>query len=374
MTATVKTIVSDGVTTLHSFEFDYLRKDFVKVTVEGQPVGFEFTSPYTIHLAAPAPEGSVIIIRRVTDRDRLVTFVDGSILLAGDLNVSALQATHIAAEALDIAGGSLIIDEEGAYSAGFRRIALIGEPRDPNDAVTKGWAETEQSAQLAQTITARTAAQAARDAAQASQTAAAGSATTATGQATIATTKAGEAAASATAAAGSASTANTQASSAATSAASASGSAATATTKAGEAAASAAAAATFDPAAYVAKAGDATIAGVKTFAVAKGSIITLPSAASITADLLVSNRFYTVANQALTINKPANMASAIGQSFLIIVRQDGTGNRAITLGGTGWLRLAGEDIEWNLSPNGISAIVGEIINTTEILVSGGGYF
>lgn len=109
--------------------------------------------------------------------------------------------------------------------------------------------------------TAKTGAESARDTAQAAATTATGAAstassaaTTATGAASTATTKASEASASAFAA-------QASESNAAASEAAAAGSAATASTKAGEAAASAAAAATFDPALYVPRSGNATLAG-----------------------------------------------------------------------------------------------------------------
>lgn len=218
MSSTITTYVGNGSQTDFPFSFDYLRQEFVKVLVDGSEVPFTFHTAQTVKITPAPATGEVIIIRRETDRTRLVTFVDGSVLLSGDLNVSALQVIHIAAEALDAASGSLLIDQTGAYSAGFRRLANLGDPTEGRDAVTKEWAETNQNATLAQTITAKVAAQAAEADAEAAATASAGSAATAstqagiaTTQAGIATTKAGEAASSATAAAGSATTSTTQA-------------------------------------------------------------------------------------------------------------------------------------------------------------------
>ncbi len=135
--STIATFVGDGVTTNFAFTFDYLRKEFVKVQVEGVTTPFVFHSVQTIQITPAPADGDVIIIRRETVKDRLVTFVDGSILIANDLNVAALQALHIAAEAFDNAAGSLLLDEFGAYSAGFRRISDLGSPVGDNDAATK---------------------------------------------------------------------------------------------------------------------------------------------------------------------------------------------------------------------------------------------
>lgn len=281
MAQTYETYVSDGSTTIYTFNFDYLKQSFVKVRVEGTEVGFTLSGTYQVTLDAAPTAGQVIVISRETDTDRLVDFVDGSVLIAKDLNTSALQATHIAAEALDKAAGSLLINEAGHYTAGFRKITEVGDPTDARDVVNKQWAETAMTSQLAQATaaktaaetaetaaeTAKTASEAARDAAQSSQTAAAASETNAGGSASTAAT--------------SATNASNSASAAATSAANAANSEAKAQDWAEEAedvevetgqysakhhatkaAASAAAAATFDPANYVAKSGDTLTGGL----------------------------------------------------------------------------------------------------------------
>jgi hypothetical protein len=167
---TIATFIGNASQVDFNFGFDYLRKEFVKVTVEGAEVPFTFHSTQTIKIIPAPAEGDVVIIRRVTDRERLVTFVDGSVLLAGNLNVSQVQTLHIAAEALDAASGSLLIDQTGAYTAGFRRLTNVGEPITANDVVTKEWAETANTSQLVQATTqagiasaAKVAAEAARD-------------------------------------------------------------------------------------------------------------------------------------------------------------------------------------------------------------------
>lgn len=186
--STVITYLGDGSTTLFNFPFDYLRKSFVKVLLDGVDTTFTFQSDYTV-LLSPAPAaGVVVIIKRLTDRDRLVNFVDGSILRATDLNVGQLQAIHIAAEAIDASGASMILDDEGSYDAGFRRIAALGDPVNPRDAVNKQWAETAMSSQLTQATAAQSAATASQAAAAASASSASTSASTAAASATTSTT------------------------------------------------------------------------------------------------------------------------------------------------------------------------------------------
>lgn len=131
------TYVGNGVTTNFTFPFDYLRKAFVKVLVDAVDTPYTFITSQSIQITPAPGVGKVVVIRRDTDKNRLVTFVDGSILIANDLNVAAIQALHIAAEAYDEAAGSLLIDADGAYSAGFRRISDLGAAVNPNDAVSK---------------------------------------------------------------------------------------------------------------------------------------------------------------------------------------------------------------------------------------------
>ena len=167
--ATNKTYVSDGSQTIYTFDFDYISADFVKVLVDGVEVNRTLSGTYQVTLDAAPAAGAVINITRQTDTDRIVEFVDGSILVAKDLNLSALQATHIAAEAFTAATGSLLIDDSGAFSAGGRRITRTGEPVADDDVVTKGWVNTTGNTFIDATEAAQAAAEDARDQAQAAR-------------------------------------------------------------------------------------------------------------------------------------------------------------------------------------------------------------
>lgn len=378
MTSTVKTIVSDGITDLLSFEFDYLRKEFVKVTANGLPIAFTFQSPYTVRLTAGAPPvDTVIIIRRETERDRLVDFVDGSILLATDLNTAQLQAIHISAEALDAAGSSMVLNEEGAYSAGFRRVSLLGEPQDDFDAVTKVWAETAMTSQLVQAVEAK-------DSAVLANNAAKGSATTATTKASQASASATNAASSAAAAVASASTADAAASSATTSVA-------TATTKASQAATSATAAntsknaaatsatsaatsaaeaatsaATLDTSAFVTLSGLQNISGAKTLlAPLLGEFFILASATTVTPNLAQKNRFKIRLTQDVTITNPIGIPS-VGQTVMLVLTQDGTGGRLVAWDSY-WLFPEATAPTLSTAAGAIDIIIGEVISSTQIV-------
>lgn len=263
MAETIKTYVSDGSTTIYTFDFDYISADFVKVLVDGVEVTRTLSGTYQVTLDAAPDAGAVIIIKRVTDTGRIVDFVDGSILVAKDLNISALQAIHIAAEALSEATGSLLIDETGAYSAGGRRITLVGDPTGDADVATKGWIETSTSSVVAQSLAAAADAVLSKDAAAVhvteAETAKTGAETARTGAETAETNAETAEDGAETARDLALAYANAAASSA-TDAATAETNAETAETNAAASAAAAAQSATnaavFDPTAYVEKAGD----------------------------------------------------------------------------------------------------------------------
>lgn len=123
--------------------FEYLARRFVKVTLVGTTrlpltmnVDYRFTSKMEIELSAGTVTGSwdTIEIRRVTSAtDRLVNFTDGSILRSQDLNVSQIQAIHIAEESRDVAENSLITDGT-TWDALGRPIRNVGYPSAAGDA------------------------------------------------------------------------------------------------------------------------------------------------------------------------------------------------------------------------------------------------
>ena len=123
--------------------FEYLARRFVQVTLVGSSrrelqlnVDYRFISKTEIETTIAWPQGEfqTLEIRRVTSStDRLVNFTDGSILRSQDLNISQIQAIHIAEEGRDVAENSMI-------SGGFFWNALglpiknVGYPSLPTDA------------------------------------------------------------------------------------------------------------------------------------------------------------------------------------------------------------------------------------------------
>lgn len=187
MANSYKTYTGDGSTDLFSIPFDYLSKDHVHVFVDGVETTFTFPTLNTINITPTPVDGSSVQVRRITPTDPFVDFEDGGNLTASELDSITLQSLFLAQESQDRAVGAIIKGTDGTYTGDGARISNIGAPVASSDAVTKGWAETAMSSQLAQAIQQKDAAEAAASGASASEDAAAISASTAQGAASTAT-------------------------------------------------------------------------------------------------------------------------------------------------------------------------------------------
>lgn len=176
---TIVSFPGDGATTTFTFQFDYLNPSYVQALVDGVAAPFTFTSTKVIELSEAPAAGSTLVISRVTERERLVDFTDGSVLVEDDLDLANIQVLHIVQEAIDLSGTTLSLQSDGSLDAAGRRLSVVGEPQQANDAVTKSWAETAMASQLASAITAAANALASQNAASASEAAAAVSETNA---------------------------------------------------------------------------------------------------------------------------------------------------------------------------------------------------
>lgn len=132
-----------------SIPFDYLQRSFIKVSLfaankeEQLTLGVDFnfindTTIETVRTYGGVDGWTRIQLRRYTDAKRIVEFIDGSVLLAGDLNVATLQALHIAQEGRDSAFDMLTVNSEGNYDAKDRRIVRVANGIDDHDAATMG--------------------------------------------------------------------------------------------------------------------------------------------------------------------------------------------------------------------------------------------
>lgn len=146
---TVRTYALDGNTKDFIVPFEYLARKFVQVSLLGTAgrkqlvLNSEFrfsTRNQVTLLQAWGPSNGydrVEIRRHTSSTERLVDFTDGSILRATDLNISQIQAIHIAEEARDSALLALPQDDDGNLDAKNRRIVNLAPGINSQDAVNK---------------------------------------------------------------------------------------------------------------------------------------------------------------------------------------------------------------------------------------------
>lgn len=155
--ARVEYEVTDGTQTTYTFPFSYLRKKFVMVSIlhsDGTETTLEYGVDYTVNdlsvsLTIPAQVGEHLIIYRQTSTDGIITWNDGSILLARDMNTEDAQMLHLQEEQQDYITANAIStkvtsDKEIIWDALNHRISNVSDPKDPQDAVTKHYMENVQ--------------------------------------------------------------------------------------------------------------------------------------------------------------------------------------------------------------------------------------
>lgn len=156
--ARVEYEVTDGTQTTYTFPFSYLRKKFVMVSIlhsDATETTLEYGVDYTINdlsvsLTTPAQVGEHLIIYRQTSTDKIITWNDGSILLARDMNTEDAQMLHLQEEQQDYITAHAIStkvtnDKEVFWDALNHRVTNVSDPKDPQDAVTKHYMESVQN-------------------------------------------------------------------------------------------------------------------------------------------------------------------------------------------------------------------------------------
>jgi len=167
MATTYELYPGDGVQTDFHIKAPYLDEDYITVHVDGDPVDFELINPGMVRIVPAPPNGSSVRVGRDTPRDELiVTIPTSGNFDTNDINKQSQQVLHIVAEAFDKLEGTLALNLVGHWDGFGLRFMNLAWPVDPGDAVTKEWAETAMSSELAQATSARNAAQAAQAASE----------------------------------------------------------------------------------------------------------------------------------------------------------------------------------------------------------------
>ena len=123
---------------LFAFDFPYLKREDVRVFVDGAAVSFTFTSPNTIELTDPLTKASDVVVRRFTETGhRLVDYNSVAELTEEVLDMDSLQAFYIVQEALDTATSAVVADIQGNWDAKHGRIINVADPVEDTDAMNR---------------------------------------------------------------------------------------------------------------------------------------------------------------------------------------------------------------------------------------------
>ena len=161
--ARVEYEVTDGTQLLYTFPFSYLRKKFIKVDVlhaDSSITTLTYGVDYVVNdlsltLTNPVKVGEHLIIYRQTTTDKIITWNDGSILLASDMNTEDVQMLHLQEEQQDyIQAHSINTKTDSAtkeilWDALNHRVVNVSDPKDPQDVVTKHYVENVQDGFIA---------------------------------------------------------------------------------------------------------------------------------------------------------------------------------------------------------------------------------
>ena len=129
---------ADGATKSYTIPFEYLSRSHVYISVDGNSVPYSYTHAYGITFDTAPAKNSIVIIERQTPYDEpFITWTDGTVLIADDLNAQLLQVLFVLQENQEALEGALAYDPLlDTYDALNHRITNLADPIDPQDAVT----------------------------------------------------------------------------------------------------------------------------------------------------------------------------------------------------------------------------------------------
>lgn len=143
-----------GSQTIFTIPFDYLQKDFVKVTVAEQLK--TYAKDYNVNgreLSFPTapPSGDIIKVYRETPTDRLVKWNEGSVLTASNMSTQQVQELHLLEESkYNLMMAAMVKTEnEHKWESQYLPITHVGDPVDDTDAVNLKYIKKEETGFLA---------------------------------------------------------------------------------------------------------------------------------------------------------------------------------------------------------------------------------
>ena len=191
------TYTGDGSNRIFNLTFSYLQQSEVGVKVDNVAVTFTWLDSSRVQLTTAPTFGAFVEVRRTSSRTaRVVDFQDGSVLNEAALDADSDQLFNLSQEAFDASASTIPLDFNNTFNAGSRLLKNLADPVDAQDAVTKSWAESGMTSQLALADAAQAAALVSQNAALVSQNASEASKVISTAQAVISTDKAAESLAS----------------------------------------------------------------------------------------------------------------------------------------------------------------------------------
>lgn len=154
MAYSAATYKGDGSQSTFIIPFDYLQKDFVKVTIN--EVDKVYAQDYNVdgrELSFPTapPSGSIIKVYRETPTDRMVKWNEGSVLTSSNMTTQQIQELHLIEETTyNLEESAMVKTEDNhKWEGRYLPITHVGDPTDDSDVVNLGMIKKEETGFLA---------------------------------------------------------------------------------------------------------------------------------------------------------------------------------------------------------------------------------
>lgn len=137
MAFSFQTYVGSAGNTDFAFDFPYLKREHVKVKVDGNNVQFSFLNDSTVRLATAPQDGAAVLIQRVTPLSAApVDYNDGSVLREFDLDTAVLYNLYVVQELKDQLDADVQLglgDSELLNNASFNYDVAMSVPYAPDN-------------------------------------------------------------------------------------------------------------------------------------------------------------------------------------------------------------------------------------------------